>query len=112
MQARLGYMYAELSCSSCFTDTDDLLHVCESASLGECIDRLYMADRATGAVSSDLLTQVRTVPAFQTDRINTFNFRTGAYKNRLFFSVCRQDNGKTGEFYLQPETGIVYAFAE
>ena len=94
------------------TDTYDLLHVCESTSLGECIDRLYMADRATGAVSSDLLTQVRTVPAFQADRINTFNFRPGAYKNRLFFSVCRQDNGKTGEFYLQPETGIVYAFAE
>jgi len=94
------------------TETYDLLHVCESASLGECIDRLYMADRATGAVSSDLLAQVRAIPSFQTDRISTFNFRPGAYKNRLFFSVCRQDNGKTEEFYLQPETGIVYAFAE
>lgn len=94
------------------TDTYDLLHVCESASLGECIDRLYMVDRDTGTASSDLLTQVRALPAFQTDRINTFNFRPGAYKNRLFFSVYLPHSGKTGEFYLQPETGMVYAFAE
>ncbi len=79
-----------------------VIYMCESQSLGEIKDRLYLVHRQTGDVSEDVLDQVRTEAGFNSAILHPFAFSVDETNNRFFFS-CKAGE-KTGDFYIDLNT--------
>lgn len=92
--------------ATCYAENYAAVYMCESPSLGVIKDRLYIINRETQKCSEDVLEQVRQIEGFSSDRLKPFAFKVGANQSDFFFS-CSCD-GRTGDFYVDTETGIVY----
>ncbi len=75
-----------------------VIYMCESKSLGEITDRLYLFHCQTGDVSADVLEQVRTQTGFNDAILHPFAFSHDETSRRFFFSVKTEK--KTGDFYI------------
>lgn len=85
------------------------VYLCQSPSMGVIKDRLYIINRETKGISEDILDQVRQIEGFSSDILHPFAFKEGEVKNHFFFSCA--PGGRTGDFYVEIETGIVHTVA-
>lgn len=99
---------------NCYT-TDEFfaLDVMESPSLGVVTCRFYLVNRKTGEVSEDILEQVRQYKGFDKGEISVYAVAVKAVPNNLFFScMVKGDITKTGDFYVEMDSGTVHFISE
>ena len=86
-----------------------VLNVCESESLGNVTNRLYVIDK-NGKASADVLDQIRKIEGFNEDKLRVYATKVGDIKTNLFFSCA--SSKKNGDFYLDVLTSTVHLLAQ
>ena len=94
-----------------YYETDEFiaLHLRESSTLGEYVDRLYIVNKADNEISDDILDTLRKTEGFNFSKLKIFAMKVKAVKSNLFFS-CVTDL-KSGDFYVDMNTYTLHTIA-